>query len=52
LAVIALEHNIENIATPKEEEPHSRMKKFWTYIKHNIGQHRNFLSDDGWQTVL
>jgi hypothetical protein len=32
---------IENIVTPKEEEPHSGMKKFWTYIKHkrkdNIG---------------
>jgi hypothetical protein len=32
---------IENIVTPKEEEPHSVMKKFWTYIKHkrkdNIG---------------
>jgi hypothetical protein len=30
-----------NIVTPKEEEPHSGMKKFWTYIKHkrkdNIG---------------
>jgi hypothetical protein len=32
---------IENIVTPKEEEPYSGMKKFWTYIKHkrkdNIG---------------
>jgi hypothetical protein len=32
---------IENIVTQKEEEPHSGMKKFWTYIKHkrkdNIG---------------
>jgi hypothetical protein len=32
---------IENIVTPKEEEPHSGIKKFWTYIKHkrkdNIG---------------
>ena len=32
---------IENIVTPKEEEPHSGMKTFWTYIKHkrkdNIG---------------
>jgi hypothetical protein len=31
----------EYIVTPKEEEPHSGMKKFWTYIKHkrkdNIG---------------
>jgi hypothetical protein len=25
---------IENIIAPKEEEPHSGMKKFWTYIKH------------------
>jgi Mn-dependent DtxR family transcriptional regulator len=32
---------IENIVTPKDEEPHSGMKKFWTYKKHkrkdNIG---------------
>ena len=32
---------IENIVTPKEEDPHSGMKKFWTYIKHkrkdNVG---------------
>ena len=32
---------IENIVTPNEEEPHSGMKKFWTYIKHkrkdNVG---------------
>jgi hypothetical protein len=32
---------IENIVTPKEEEPHLGMKKIWTYIKHkrkdNIG---------------
>jgi hypothetical protein len=26
---------IENIVTPKEEEPHSGMKTFWIYIKHN-----------------
>jgi Mn-dependent DtxR family transcriptional regulator len=27
---------IQNIVTPKEEEPHSGMKKFWTYIKHKL----------------
>jgi hypothetical protein len=34
---------IENIVTPKEEEPHPGMKKFWIYIKQAFSDFFEFL---------